>query len=38
MLMRDRFAFDEDLVFNKMIAIGAAAYTFKAEVIKNART
>jgi len=36
--MSDRFAFDEDLVFNKMIAKDAVAYMFKVEVIKNART
>jgi hypothetical protein len=38
MLMSDRFAFDQDLVLNKMIAKGATAYMFYVEVIKNART
>ncbi len=36
--MSDRFAFDQDLVLNKMIAKGATAYMFYVEVIQNART
>jgi len=36
--MSDGFAFDQDLVFNKMIAKGATAYMLYVEVIQNART
>jgi hypothetical protein len=36
MVISDRFAFDENLVLNKMIAKDRSADTFKAEVIKNA--
>jgi hypothetical protein len=38
MVISDRFAFDQDLVLNKMIADDVTADTFKAEVIKNAGT
>jgi hypothetical protein len=37
-LKTDRFAFDQDLVLNKMIAKGVKGYTFQEEDIANART